>query len=113
MSKELYEIQDIVENVQNISGSTSANGDEVTKLSKALATRAEACLGLVTRFTKRLNRYDPTLGAGAPQGYTRGMWSKTDWALFFSPELRKLRVVIGTHASSMTLSFCHLLYLHS
>lgn len=60
------------------------NSDEVTKLSKALAARAEACLEVVTRFTNRLNRYHPTLGVGAPQGYMRGTWSKTDWALFLS-----------------------------
>lgn len=113
VSKELDGIQKIIGNVKNIPGNASTNSHEVTQVSKTLAAQADVCFMLVKRFTERLSRYDPTLGAKAPQRYTRGTWSKTAWALFFSPELRKFRLVIGTSASSITLSFCHLLYLHS
>lgn len=113
VSKELDGIRDIVDIVKDLPGNTSTSRGEVTELSQALAARAETCRELVTKFTKRLNRYNPALGTDAPKGYVRGIWSKTEWALFFSPEMRKFRLVIGTHASSITLTFCHLLYLHS
>ncbi|OAP63887.1 hypothetical protein AYL99_03114 [Fonsecaea erecta] len=113
VNKELDAVQNIVQGAGSIPGNTSAANNEVTTVATALAAQADFCLKVVRSFTERLAQHDPTLGKSIPQGYTRGTWSKLSWALFFSSELKKVRPVIVTHTSSITLSFCHLLYLHS
>lgn len=69
VSKELDGIRDIVDIVKDLPGNTSTSRGEVTELSQALAARAETYRELITRFTKRLNRYNPALGTDAPKGY--------------------------------------------
>lgn len=111
--KLLEGIKDIIERVADISLTASSENDEITKLVHELVDRARECHGVVSKFTDKLNQYDPTLGSQAPQGYNRGTWSKLKWAMYFSPELDRIGQVIGTYASSMSLSFLYLLYLYS
>ncbi|OCK84988.1 hypothetical protein K432DRAFT_439616 [Lepidopterella palustris CBS 459.81] len=107
---QLEGIKDIVESVKNVSFTLSTDDDNITKLVQALANRAGACHNMMAKFINRVKQYEPTLGSQVPQGYNHGTWSKAKWALYFSPELDRMRQVIGTYASSIMLSF---LYLHT
>ncbi|KAF2730097.1 hypothetical protein EJ04DRAFT_587172, partial [Polyplosphaeria fusca] len=103
-------VHDILKNLESlpdsiISGTGSA---ELTKAFDSLNKNAEACLNRVKEFNKKLKKYDPTLGAGAPQGWKRGTWSKANWALYFSKEFEKVREEIGAYTLSITIAFVYL-----
>ena len=111
--EELDRIQEIIERVNDLANSTSANNGKTHELLENISKEAAKYQKYLESFTSKISRYNSTLGSNAMSGYFRRTWSKVQWALLFAPEVRKLRNLIQSHGSIVIICFCELLYLHS
>ena len=70
---------------------------------------AESLCQTSIRLHRKIAKYIPELGRGAPAGFYRGVVSKTRWALFVSKEVPKYRASISAQCQSLQCLFSKLL----
>jgi hypothetical protein len=77
----------------------------------AICARSQASQRALRDLLDGFQKFEKTLGSGAPTGWHRGAHRKVQWALFASKELNKLQASLGMQLqSTMFLLQCQQLY---
>ena len=83
--------------------------DTNTSQLRAIIGVAEGLYQTSIRLHRKIAKYIPELGRGAPIGFHRGVISKTRWVLFVSKEVPKYRASISAQCQSLQCLFSKLL----
>ncbi|KAI9658317.1 MAG: hypothetical protein M1821_002450 [Bathelium mastoideum] len=102
---QLERTKTIIDQVEKLRFASKTSTAQIPSIVNAISGQAAACRDVLKKFVAKVERYDPSLGAQAPQGAHRGLWTKTKWAVYFSKELRSIQNVITAHVEGINLLF--------
>ena len=83
--------------------------DTYTSQLRAIIGVAESLYQTSIGLHRKIAKYIPQLGRGAPTGFHRGVITKTRWGLFVSKEVPKYRASISAQCQSLQCLFSKLL----
>ena len=83
--------------------------DTYTSQLRGIIGIAESLYQTSIRLHRKIAKYIPELGRGAPTGFHRGVVAKTRWVLFVSKEVPKYRASISAQCQSLQCLFSKLL----
>lgn len=95
----------IIHHVESLCLTVKTQNTGILTFVNTISGQGAACRDLLSKFAEKVERYDSNLGPQAREGFCRGIWTKSEWALHFSKELESIKKVISAKVDSINHLF--------